>query len=362
MAPFANERKFRTICDWGNWIFPYDDLFDNGTMRNDHKQAVTAMNLLMASFDDSDKHELEPLLHPNMQSFAKLARFHAKIWNSVKLNSSFGTYHTAPDWVQAADQTDIRRRYTTAMKQYCAGTLAQVQQTTLPGLSHANEVLLRRRQSVCVLPLFALIEFAHDINLPDEIYEKSAMEEIRALGIDTTVLHNDLISYHKEESEGVPHNIIAAYRESGKTAQEAVDLVGADIERRSSLLERAIEEVSSWDSPWQNESMRYVQGVRDVIRANLYWSFHSDRFLSDEQKIRLLTTDMVEVSASSSHLCNAEPTTGSMGLWPLRSPNTAKAIGGAFKAATMLSNRTINPMECGRYNPDAGYLRGCVVE
>jgi hypothetical protein len=174
------------------------------------------------------------------------------------------------------------------------------------------------------------------------------------------VLHNDLISYHKEESEGVPHNIIAAYRESGKTAQEAVDLVGTDIKRQSWLLERAIEEVSSWECPWQNESMRYVQGVRDVIKANLYWSFHSDRFLSDEQKVRLLTTDMIEVPGSSSHLCNAELVTGSLEPWPLRSPDTAKAIGRASKAAIMLSNRTINPMEY--YSPDAGYLRECIVE
>jgi hypothetical protein len=33
------------------------------------------------------------------------------------------------------------------------------------------------------------------------------------------MLHNDLLSYQKEELEGVPHNIIAAYRGEGKTAK-----------------------------------------------------------------------------------------------------------------------------------------------
>lgn len=133
------------------------------------------------------------------------------------------------------------------------------------------------------------------------------MRDIRALGVDIVVLHNDLVSYHKEELEGVPHNMIAAYRESGKTAQEAVDLVGLDIERLSSLLERVIEQVSRWESPWQRESMRYAQGVRDVIKANLYWSLHSGRFLTDEQKIRLFTTYMVEVSASPLHFRGGRP-------------------------------------------------------
>ena len=223
------------------------------------------------------------------------------------------------------------------MKQYCAGTLAQVQQTTLPDLSHVDEVLLRRRQSVCVLPLFALVEFAHDIDLPDEVYHEGPIRDIQALGIDITMLHNDLLSYHKEELEGVPHNIIAAYRGDGWTAQKAVDLVGANIERRFLLLEQAVEKVSSWETPWQRESMRYVQGIKDVIKANLYWSFHSDRFLSDEQKIRLLTTDMVEVSALPSHSCDMRPTLQR----PFGSPDILEADGKALQVATLSNRKTI---------------------
>lgn len=234
---------------------------------------------------------------------------------------------------RADDETDTKHRYTTAMKQYCAGTLAQVQQATLLDLKHSDEVLLRRRQSVCVLPLFALVEFAHDIDLPDEVHDRDDMRDIRTLGVDIIVLHNDLISYHKKELEGVPHNMIAAYRESGKTAQEAVDLVGSDIERRSLLLERAIEQVSRWESPWQRETMRYVQGVQDVIKANLYWSLHSGRFLTDEQKIRLFTTDMVEVSESPFHFFESRPITKSTEPWSVMGldiPKAAEAIPGHY--------------------------------
>jgi hypothetical protein len=120
--------------------------------------------------------------------------------------------------------------------------------------------------------------------------------------------------------------MIAAYRESGKTAQEAVDLVGSDIERRSLLLESAIEQVSRWESPWQRETMRYVQGVRDVIKANLYWSLHSGRFLTDEQKIRLFTTDMVEVSESPFHFFESRPITESTEPWSVMGLDIPKAV------------------------------------
>ena len=85
--------------------------------------------------------------------------------------------------------------------------------------------------------------------------------------------------------------------------------------------------------------MRYVQGVKDVIKANLYWSFHSDRFLSDEQKIRLLTTDMVKVSALPSDSCDTRPTLQR----PLGSPDTPEADSRALQATTLFNCKTIAP-------------------
>jgi hypothetical protein len=86
--------------------------------------------------------------------------------------------------------------------------------------------------------------------LPDEVHDDGPLEDIRALGTDITMLHNDLISYHREESEAVPHNTITTYRRVGKTALEAIDLVGAHIKRKTWLLERAIQKISAQKSPW----------------------------------------------------------------------------------------------------------------
>ncbi|PWY74702.1 hypothetical protein BO83DRAFT_426303 [Aspergillus eucalypticola CBS 122712] len=34
-APDAEEDELRTMFDWGNWVFPYDDAFDNGELKVD---------------------------------------------------------------------------------------------------------------------------------------------------------------------------------------------------------------------------------------------------------------------------------------------------------------------------------------
>ena len=99
MAPFADERRFRAVCDWGNWIFPYDDLFDNGTMRSDYDQAAAAMDILIKSFDDAHKRQSEYALQTSSVSVTRLARFHESVWNAVKSSAPSGNRCSAPTYI-----------------------------------------------------------------------------------------------------------------------------------------------------------------------------------------------------------------------------------------------------------------------
>lgn len=51
---------------------------------------------------------------------------------------------------------------------------------------------------------------AHGIELSDECHDIPTIQDIQALAVDITLLYNNLLSYYKEESEDVPHNILAA--------------------------------------------------------------------------------------------------------------------------------------------------------
>ncbi|KAM0714539.1 hypothetical protein Q7P37_009835 [Cladosporium fusiforme] len=280
MIPSADQQKYRTVCDWGNWIFPFDDMFDNGALRDDPDRANAVMSELLATLEGGRQPYPKASLEHKTTNFSSLVDFHANVWNAIQSDASH----------------DVQQRYRKAMAQYCAGTVNQVYNARSSRTPSMQDVLDTRRQSVCVVPLFALIEFAHGIVLPDEILDSATISEIRTLAIDITLLHNDLLSYPKEEAEGVPHNVVAACRRGGMTAQEAVDRVALEIRQRLALLEEALVRAVEMKSRWHYDTMRYIEGAKDVVRANLYWSFHSDRFFSDEQKTRLLTTRLVDVS------------------------------------------------------------------
>lgn len=183
------------------------------------------------------------------------------------------------------------------MRQYSSGTLAQVRQAQSGRAATFEEVLTQRRQSVCVTPLFVLVEFGHKIDLPDEAFENPNIRRLEMLGIEIILLHNDLLSYCKEEEEYVIHNTVAVCRLQGMGAQEAVTFVGTEVSCRMAEFEEAVRKVGESSGVYVEELMRYVRGIRDVIRANLWWSFRTERFLSKEQKFKILTRGTLEIAS-----------------------------------------------------------------
>lgn len=183
------------------------------------------------------------------------------------------------------------------MRQYSSGTLAQVRQAQSGRAATFEQVLAQRRQSVCVTPLFVLVEFGQNIDLPDDAFENAYVRRLEMLGVEITLLHNDLLSYYKEEDEGVMHNTVAVCRLQGMGAQEAVTFVGTEVSCRMAELEEVVRKLEESNHGHVDELMRYVQGIRDVIKANLWWSFRTERFLSEQQKFRLLAEGTLDVAS-----------------------------------------------------------------
>lgn len=127
------------------------------------------------------------------------------------------------------------------MSDYCAGALAQVLQLEDNDNLHAppsvETMLNLRRSSVCVATLFALIEYGHAIALPEAVAAAPEIRRIETAGIDLTLMHNDILSYHREEAERVPHNLVAVARMGGLSSQAAFDYITSLIEGRHRELE-----------------------------------------------------------------------------------------------------------------------------
>jgi hypothetical protein len=77
----------------------------------------------------------------------------------------------------------------------------------------------------------------------------------------------------------VRHNLITACRCGGMNAQEAFDHLGSLLEARLERFDELSRNLPLWESPTTVAAVdAYIEGVRNAVQANLYWSLRSDRF------------------------------------------------------------------------------------
>lgn len=82
----------------------------------------------------------------------------------------------------------VQRRFAAAMADYCAGALMQVEDFSSHKIVSPEEMLERRQLSAAVSPLFSLVEYAHELQVPDYVFEHPAIREIERLGIDFVLM------------------------------------------------------------------------------------------------------------------------------------------------------------------------------
>ncbi|KAJ5320443.1 terpene cyclase [Penicillium antarcticum] len=302
-VPYANPEELRTCCDWGNWVFPFDDKFDNGSLRDNPVESQKIIDCLLFRMKEgnelSQEFEKDPLL-----------QVHNSVWERIFRSILALTIKPSIPFI------GVQRRFAKAMAEYAHGTISQVKNTALNEHPSLEEVLALRRESAGVSPLFSLVEYAHRLDLPDEVFECHSIKEINRIGVDFVVLQNDILSYCKEEvsiynpaiilfgangsiqKEGVEHNMVAVCRNSGMRAQEAFDCIGGMLTIRYRDWYLALADLPSWGRDIDAEVQKYIRGVRNVVQANLHWSFSSGRYFGDAvEEVR--RTMMVKVQERS---------------------------------------------------------------
>lgn len=74
------------------------------------------------------------------------------------------------------------------MARYAEGALAHVDDVSAGHLPSLQDMVLIRRQSSGVAPLYHLIEYAHRIQLPDYVFMNPAIQELEVLGMDMVAM------------------------------------------------------------------------------------------------------------------------------------------------------------------------------
>ncbi|KAG5727529.1 Germacradienol/germacrene D synthase [Termitomyces sp. T112] len=160
------------------------------------------------------------------------------------------------------------------------------QSVTQQAIDRANGVIpdlesyiaLRRDTSGCK-PCWALIEYANNLNIPDEVMEHPIIVSLGEAANDLVTWSNDIFSYNVEQSKGDTHNMIpVVMNEEGLDLQSAIDFVG-NMCRQS--IDRFVEDranLPSWGPEIDKDVAVYVNGLADWIVGSLHWSFESERY------------------------------------------------------------------------------------
>ncbi|KAI3339675.1 terpene synthase metal binding domain-containing protein [Ustulina deusta] len=224
LVPYCPRDKLRVVSDWGNWVFLFDDMFDEGELTEDPVGSERIINnLLSIMLPEAPRTSQQPVVTAHDDIFKRLAA------PTVTAN--------------VARSGGVLGRYIRAMESYCAGALKHIQDHALDKVLSVQEMVDTRRMSIGVFPMYPLIEFAYGLNLPDGVFEHPTVRTLEDLGAEFVMMMIDILSYRKEE---------------------------------------AVRALPSWGADVDAQVRQYIQGIQNIVQANLSWSFRSGRYFGSK--------------------------------------------------------------------------------
>jgi hypothetical protein len=138
-------------------------VFDSGELRSDLSTSERVLNSLMANLTGN----------PFIGYKLPIVEAHDDVYKRFEKGSSYGT----------------QRRFVRAMQHYALGVAYHVGHFTTNHIPSLEEMLSTRQLSVGVAPLYHLIEYAHEIVLPDEVFGCPVIQALERLGADLVILY-----------------------------------------------------------------------------------------------------------------------------------------------------------------------------
>ena len=165
-------------------------------------------------------------------------------------------------------------------------------------------IWMRRETSGCK-PVFDLIEYSLDLELPDAVVEHPVIVALNNGANDLVTWSNvsvpvsllspipicqwltrsaqqDIFSYKVEHARGDNHNMINVFMaKDGLTLQQAVDRIGDMCKQTIDTFVENQAQVPSWGDDIDKEVKLYVNGLKEWIVGSLHWSFMTARYFGD---------------------------------------------------------------------------------
>ncbi|MEU1791669.1 isoafricanol synthase, partial [Streptomyces sparsogenes] len=154
-------------------------------------------------------------------------------------------------------------------------------------------VVALRRHSIGVQPCLDLNERFGGYTLPDALHGGFPLAQMREATDDVVVFTNDIVSLGKELAAGDVHNSVIVQRElAGGSLEEAVRHIAGLADARYRWFEETAARLPALLAGTGAETRlhvgHYVDGMRNVMRGNLAWSFLTARY--DERGIAAVSS------------------------------------------------------------------------
>ncbi|EHK20868.1 uncharacterized protein TRIVIDRAFT_59217 [Trichoderma virens Gv29-8] len=212
-APSAERDRFRTAVDWSNWVFYFDDQFDEGHLANHPVKAQ----------EEIDRKQTSPICVPDHlgsnKDYSHLKYLESLIYQS-KLSKG----------------------------------------SPVPALT-VDEYMNNRRRTSRVVLAIRLVEYAEDIRLSHIQIDHPSLQ-----------VSNDILSYKKEvELDDARNNLITILKSQLLSDQEAMNKIGKMLDDCYKSWHSAVDELPTWGEEIDRDVLKYLEACHNVGLGNLHW-------------------------------------------------------------------------------------------
>ncbi|KAF7336059.1 Terpene cyclase [Mycena sanguinolenta] len=253
-VPAASEEAFYVFQVWEEWVFWFDDQFDEGHLSNDPLKAAEEVIDSLAIFDGD--HPVITADEGNRQ--VTIRKMFQWVWLEFK--------KTASKQQQA--------RYKLGHRNYMLGLLKQVQ-WGCQGKDRdfdLDSYIQYRRDTIGAESSYVIMLWSYGLDLPDEIMRHPAVVACYTAAIDITFLDNDVLSFQKDLMYGVEgHNAVLRLMAQGLTVQQAIDHISDMLDERYERWHTAVASLPSWGKDTDTQVAKLLDLYLRTALGALHW-------------------------------------------------------------------------------------------
>ncbi|KAF8580583.1 terpenoid synthase [Ramaria rubella] len=262
----CEDHRFRVVCDFLNVLFLLDDFSDDLKTKDTEILADVVMNAFTFPQFYRPTHTKGKEQPDNEPDLSRLTRDY---WTRCILSGA---------------GSEVQARFSHNMDLYFVGVNQQAKDRATGNIPSLNTYLNTRRMSSGCKPLFDLIEYSRNFELPSYVHENPLMVSMKDCINDFVAWSNDIFSYNVEQARGDAHNLIIVLM-----TNYDVDLQGA-IDHAGSMCLGALawyceykQRLPSYNKEIDTQIAAYTRGMESWISGSLEWSFHSPRYFGGKR-------------------------------------------------------------------------------